>query len=604
MQPGSEPQYSSPKQKARFDRAFFRDAWHLAKPYFTHSEERWGARGLLLVIMVFTVAQVYVGLRITNWYNAFWNAMQQYDKGAFWHLIGVFTILALVSIVLGVYQTYITQLLDLRWRRWLTQEYLTRYLHGRAYYHMEVFKRGQDNPDQRIADDLSSFSAMTTSLFTGMLNAAANLVAFIGLLWVLSEKLIIPIGGHDQNFPGILVWVALLYSVAGTWLAAKIGNPLIGLNYHQERLQADFRFSLVRLRENSEAVAFYGGEAREKANFMDRFNAVFGNYKRLILRQKAFNWMNSYFGQIAIILPILFPAIAYFAKKVSLGYIMQVGAAFAQVQNSFSYLANSYDSLANWHAVVDRLRGFMNLMEEVESLQSTEHQLRHREDGGIATRGLTLYLPKGQPIIQRLDLDVQAGERLLITGRSGIGKSTLLRALAGLWPFGDGEVALPPRDEMLFLPQKPYLPLGSLRTALLYPRSDLATDDHTIQQALEAVGMGGFAELLGEVQPWSHVLSLGEQQRLAMARVLITRPRWLFMDEASSALDEPTEAQLYRLIVEALPEVAIVSVGHRSTLLAYHTRRLHLLEGGTWEAETLAESASIPGSASPAVATP
>jgi vitamin B12/bleomycin/antimicrobial peptide transport system ATP-binding/permease protein len=353
----------------------------------------------------------------------------------------------------------------------------------------------------------------------------------------------------------------------------------------------------VRLRENSEAVAFYGGEAREHANFMDRFNAVFANYRRLILRQKAFNWMNSYFGQIAIILPILFPAIAYFAKQVTLGYIMQVSSAFAQVQSAFSYLANSYDSLAGWHAVVDRLRGFLNLMEEVESLQASECQLRHRQDDRIATRGLTIHLPDGQPLIRQLDLELESGERLLISGRSGIGKSTLLRALAGLWPFGEGEIVLPCEDETLFLPQKPYLPLGSLRTALLYPRSDLTTDDDTIRYALAAVGMGDLGQLLDEVQPWSHVLSLGEQQRLAMARVLLTRPRWLFMDEASSALDEPTEARLYRLIIDKLPGLTLVSVGHRSTLQAHHTRRLQLLDDGAWQSQTLFPD--LPESAAP-----
>ncbi|MDE2088745.1 MAG: ABC transporter ATP-binding protein/permease [Gammaproteobacteria bacterium] len=571
----------------RFDRVFFRDAWALAKPYFTRSRERWIAWGLVLLVLGTTLAMVYINLRITNWYNDFYNALQKYDQGAYWRLLGEFGILAFIYIVLYVYQNYLSQYLDLRWRRWLTGTFLDRYLSAKLYYHLEVFKRGQDNPDQRIADDLALFSQYTTSLFTGLLSSVANLVAFLGLLWVLSSKVVIPWKGAEHHVTGFLVWVALAYSVIWTWFAAKIGNPLIRLNYHQQRLQADFRYSLVRLRENSEAVAFYRGEAKERNQFDKRFDHVFGNYWRLILRQKRFNWFTAYFNQFAIILPFMAAASAYFAKAVPLGFLMQISAAFGNVQNAFAYLAQSYNGLAQWHAVVDRLRGFLQLMNEIETLQRGTHEITRQPGPEFKVQGLTLRLPNGDTVVKGLDLAAGAGERLLITGRSGVGKSTLLRAIAGLWPFGEGTVTLPPEDKYLFLPQKPYLPLGSLRDALLYPAADPRVSDAELCKVLERVGLASFSELLGEVQPWSHILSLGEQQRLALARVLLQRPAYIFLDEATSAVDEPAERALYQVLAEDLPDSAVISVGHRRTLFGFHTRRLQLLEGGHWEITSL-----------------
>ncbi|AOV17383.1 ABC transporter ATP-binding protein [Acidihalobacter aeolianus] len=568
--------------RQRFDRRFFADVWRLAKPYFRESEERWSAIGLLVLIVVATVGGVYINLRITNWYNTFYNALQTYQADKFWPLMGEFSILAIIGIALSVYQTYLTQFLDLRWRRWLTGTFLTRYLNARTYYHMEVFKRGQDNPDQRIADDLSSFAQYTSNLVSGLLSAILNLTAFIGLLWVLSAKVVVPWGGAEHHIPGFLVWAALIYAVAWTWVAAVIGNPLIRLNYHQQRLQADFRFSLVRLRENSEGVALYGGEAKERAQFDHRFDHVFGNYRRLLLMQKRFNWFTTYFSQFAILLPYLVAASAYFAKAVPLGFLMQISSAFGNVQSSFAYFATSYDSFAQWHAVSDRLRGFLGYIEEVEAMQRKESHVERRAGDVLDVQKLTLRLPAGGTIVENLDLHVEPGERLLVTGRSGIGKSTLLRAIAGIWPFGEGSIALPDGGRSLFLPQKPYLPLGSLRDALLYPNGSVKTSDDALVSALERVGLPGLVPYLGDLQPWAHMLSLGEQQRVAFARILLQQPTYVFLDEATSALDEPTELALYRLLDEFLPRTAVVSVGHRSTLFAFHSRRLQLLGEGRW----------------------
>lgn len=566
----------------RFDRAFFATVWALAKPYFLHSEDRWKARAFLLAIIATTILLVVINLQITDWYNRFYNALQNYDQPGFWRLLGEFSLLAFGAIALSVYQTYLSQLLDLRWRRWLTGDYLSRYLSAQTYYHLELFHRGQDNPDQRIADDLNQFSQLTTSLFTGLLSAVANLVAFIGLLWVLSSKVVVPWGGVEHHIPGFLVWVALLYAVVWTWVAAKVGNPLIWLNFNQQRVQADFRFSLIRLRENSEAVAFYGGEEKEKGSFNERFDRVFDNYQRLILRQKRFNWFSSYFSQVAVILPFLAAAAAYFTKAVPLGFLMQVSSAFGNVQSAFAYLAQSYDNFAQWHAVVERLHGFRQLVDEVKTRQNTTHQIERSTSDEpnpvLVVQQLLVNLPNGHALIKNANLTLSSGERLLVMGASGAGKSTLLRALAGLWPFGAGQVTLPPEDGSLFLPQRPYLPLGSLRDALIYPAPVVRVDDERLRTVLAQVGLTSLGRVLDAIEPWSMVLSLGEQQRLALARVLLQQPRLVFLDEATSALDEAAEEGLYRLLMEHCPHLTVVSIGHRQSLRAFHTRVMHLAD--------------------------
>lgn len=570
-------------QPRKFNRAFFSTVWALAKPYFMESDERWKARGFLLAIIVLTLMLVFINLQITDWYNRFYNALQTYDQAGFWKLLGEFALLAFSAIALGVYQTYLTQLLDLRWRRWLTGDYLSRYLSAQTYYHMEIFKRGQDNPDQRIADDLNMFSQLTTSLFTGLLSAIANLVAFIGLLWFLSAKVVIPWQGTEHHIPGFLVWVALLYAVAWTWVAAKVGNPLIWLNFNQQRLQADFRFSLVRLRENSEAVALYAGEHKEEAQFKYRFDRVFDNYKRLILRQKRFNWFSSYFSQVAMILPFLAAASAYFAKAVPLGFLMQVSSAFGNVQSAFAYLAQSYDSFAQWHAVTDRLQGFRTLVTDVKTLQSSAPEIIQTQTAAdapkISVRGLSINLPDGRSLLKDFNIELVPGDRALIMGASGSGKSTLLRALAGIWPFGQGQIDLPNGEAKLFLPQRPYLPIGTLREAVLYPSMATGTPNDRIVTVLTQVGLPQLVEYLDDIEPWAHILSLGEQQRIAIARILLQQPILVFMDEATSALDETSETMLYQLIFAQLPKAAIVSVGHRTSLVPLHTRFLTLTDG-------------------------
>ncbi len=566
----------------QFNRAFFRDLWLLTKPYWWRSEERWLARGLFALVVLLNLLMVFISYRITEWYNTFWNALQRYDAPAAWHQILIFAILVTPYIIAAVYQTYLTQMLEIRWRRWLTEHYLDAWLDKGTFYHMQVLGDGTDNPDQRISEDLASFTSQTLNLVIGVLSSITTLAAFVFMLWDLSSHVIIPWDGQRWIIPGYLVWAALLYAILGTVLTAWIGRPLINLNFNQERFQADFRFSLVRLRENSESVALYGGETQERQHFLNRFASVFGNFWQIMKRTKRLNWWVSGYGQVAIIFPVLVSLPAYFAKAIPLGTIMQISSAFGQVQGALSFIVNSYTGLASWHAVVDRLRFFEQAMHEVQVIRETHYQIT-REDGPyLAVRHLNVRLPDGRELIHDLDFTLERGQRLLIMGPSGGGKSTLVRALAGIWPFGEGAVQMPRNDRPLFLPQKPYLPLGTLRDVLVYPFGVPGVSDESLRGILLLCGMASLAERLDEARLWAHVLSLGEQQRLAFARILLQKPQWVFMDEATSALDEPAEGRLYEMLIEELPQTAIISVGHRSSLLQYHEQRLELLSEGRW----------------------
>lgn len=566
----------------QFNRAFFRDLWQLTKPYWWRSEERWLARGLFALVVLLNLLMVFISYRITEWYNTFWNALQRYDAPAAWHQILIFAILVTPYIIAAVYQTYLTQMLEIRWRRWLTEHYLDAWLAKGTFYHMQVLGDGTDNPDQRISEDLASFTSQTLNLVIGVLSSITTLAAFVFMLWELSSHVIIPWDGQQWIIPGYLVWAALLYAILGTVLTAWIGRPLINLNFNQERFQADFRFSLVRLRENSESVALYGGETQEREHFLNRFASVFGNFWQIMKRTKRLNWWVSGYGQAAIIFPVLVSLPAYFAKAIPLGTIMQISSAFGQVQGALSFIVNSYTGLASWHAVVDRLRFFEQAMHEVQVIRETHYQITREDGPHLAVRHLNVRLPDGRELIHDLDFTLERGQRLLIMGPSGGGKSTLVRALAGIWPFGEGVVQMPRNDRPLFLPQKPYLPLGTLRDVLVYPFGVPGVSDESLRGVLLLCGMPSLAERLDEARLWAHVLSLGEQQRLAFARILLQKPQWVFMDEATSALDEPAEGRLYEMLIEELPQTAIISVGHRSSLLQYHEQRLELLGEGRW----------------------
>ena len=572
-------------------REMLRDAWILIRPYW-FSEDRWAGLGLLAAVIGLALFTVFINVLLSKWYNSFYNAIQDKDFPAFWNLLIRFSWLALLYIIAAVYQIYLNQMLQIRWRRWLTERYLGAWLTDGAYYRMQLTAGETDNPDQRISDDLRLFVSGALSLSIGGLRAFVTLVSFLGILWGLSGSATIPLGAMQITIPGYMVWAALLYAIAGTWLTNYIGRPLVRLNFNQQRYEADFRFNLVRFRENTEGVALYRGEADEMRNFRERFSWVVRNWWDIMRRQKRLTWFTAGYGQAAVIFPFLVAAPRYFRGEIPLGALMQTSQAFGQVQDSLSFIVNSYTDLAEWRAVILRLLGFEQALGRVR-VEATQEGV-HREAGpeaGLALDRVNLQLPGGRRLMEDVSLAIRPGDTTLISGPSGAGKSTLFRAIAGIWPFGRGQIRLPRGARVLFLPQKPYLPIGTLREVTSYPAPPEGIDDAALREALEVVGLSALTGRLDESAHWALSLSPGEQQRIAFARALVQKPDWLFLDEATSALDEDTEARLYALLRDRLPGATIVSVGHRSTLRAFHKRHVTLTPNGAGPATVAEEMA-------------
>jgi vitamin B12/bleomycin/antimicrobial peptide transport system ATP-binding/permease protein len=575
---------------------FWRRVWSLIGPYWS-SEEKWSALLLLVVIMSMNLGMVYVQVLLNQWIKDFYNALQALNKAEFLMELGRFAKLAAAYIIQAVYMLYLNQMLQIRWRRWLTRRYLSRWLGHQAYYRMQFLEDATDNPDQRISEDINSFIDYSMTLSIELLSAVATLISFVAILWLLSGTLSISLGSLGTlNIPGYMVWAAIGYSAIGTWLTLRIGNPLVQLNFNQQRFEADFRFSMVRLRENSEGVALYGGEKEEQANFLSRFKAVVNNYWGIMKRRKKVNWLTSGYNQLAVIFPVLMAAPKFFAGKMHLGGLMQTVAAFSSVHGALSYLINSYTTIATWNAVVNRLSGFTGAIEQVETLKDREELKRlSSPDGSFQVKSLSVFLPDEKPLLIDLDLHLQPGTSLLITGQSGSGKSTLMRALAGIWPFATGAVLLPETAKVIFLPQKPYLPLGTLRQALYYPYKPPQAEQE-LSEILDLCRLTHLSTALDKGDHWAQSLSLGEQQRIAFARILIQRPDYMFLDEATASLDEEMEGILYQLIRSRLGYATVISAGHRHTLLAWHESQLTILGGGKWiRASELTESVGPSG---------
>lgn len=565
-------------------RSFLREAWAMAWPYWK-SEEKWAAWGLLATIVGLTVFSIWLNVRFNFWYKDFYNTLQKYSWVGFWKEFGIFGILAFFWIVSGVYATYLGGALQIRWRRWMTHNTLQSWLGDQAYYRIQLYYPSTDNPDQRVQEDLNSFAGTTINLSIGLLNAVGTLLSFLSILWVLSGPLAVPLpGGAHFTIPAYMVFAALIYAIGGTWLTHKIGSPLALLNFNQQHYEADFRFSLVRLRENAENVAFYGGEGREFDTFAHRFSYCVSNWWALIKRRKQLNWFQNFYQQLAIVFPFMVAAPRYFHKVIQLGGLMQIANAFGQVQTSLSFIVSSYTEIAQYQAVVERLATFRTHLAEIQAEQAKEQPIRVAQGGdGIAVSRLDLDLPDGRPLRQDIALEASPERPLLIIGPSGAGKSTLLRAIAGLWPFGRGHIRMGD-GRSLFLPQRPYLPLGTLAEALVYPHPAAEFSEASLVEALNAVGLPGLASRLSEEGNWAQKLSIGEQQRLAFARVLLARPEIVFLDEATSALDETAEAALYRLLRSAPWHPTIVSVGHHATLKRFHETILDFAEQPVSEA--------------------
>lgn len=561
-------------------RSFPAKVWAMVHPYW-QSEERGRAWALLLAIVGLTLFLVFLSVQFNTWYREMYNSLEQKNSEDFFVLMGYFGFLASLFIFSAIYKLYLTQMLTMRWRQWLTRRYLDEWMRNQVYYRLELDRRGTDNPDQRIAEDLRLFADGTLSLTLGLLSSVVTLVSFVTILWTVSG----PITLMGVTIPGYMVWCALVYAIVGSILAHYVGRPLIGLNFQQERFEADFRFNLVRLRENTEGIALYGGEEPERQGLLNRFELIRANWWLLMSYTKRLTSYTVTYNQLAIIFPLVVAAPRYFSGGITLGGLMQINSAFGQVQGALSWFVDIYGTLANWRASVDRLITFHGALEAAKHEAQTAPTIPVERGTGTSVHAeLELGLPgrDGQPgrtIIAGAAFDIAPGEAVLITGPSGSGKSTLFRALAGIWPYGKGRIHIPQGAKLLFLPQKPYIPIGTLRDAVTYPGEVGAFGDEAIREALTACRLTHFADRLDEMQNWSMLMSGGEQQRLAVARALLHQPDFLFLDEATASLDPDNEAHLYALIKQRLPKAAVVSIAHRPAIAGHHQRRLSLIPG-------------------------
>ncbi len=564
---------------------FLKRVWALSRPYF-ESDEKWKARGLLTAIVLLNLASVYMLVLLNDWNRVFYDALQNKDQAVFWAQLGRFTYLAFALIIIAVYKFYLTQLLEVRWRAWMTADTLKRWLADHTFYSLELARFSgkpeatSDNPDQRIQEDINLFTTYTVSLSMGLLNAVVTLVSFVGILWGLSGNFSFALGGSSYNIPGFMVWMALLYCTAGSLITHYIGRPQIKLNFEQQRFEANFRHHMVRVREYSESIALDKGEPVERKHLDVRFASVLTNYLLLIKKQKNLIWFTSFFGQAAIIFPFLVAAPRFFSGAIQLGELMQIASAFGRVQDALSWFVDNYSSLASWRATTDRLTSFEdNLMATAQQIQGQAARQSIANDelsvatNTLAAQNLSIALPNGQVLLAQAELLAKPGDMVLLKGPSGSGKSTLFRAFAGIWPFLKGQTHLP--EGAMFIPQRPYFPDGPLRDALAYPQPASTYSDETLRQALTDALLPQLCSRLDDLDAWGQKLSGGEQQRLAIARVLLKKPQWIFADEATAALDEAAERTLYEKLLAHIRSVkgGMVSIAHRPTVAAFHSKQ-------------------------------
>jgi len=560
-----------------------RDSWALLRPYWV-SEDRKAGLSLLAVVIGLNLAVVAVNVWLNNWNRIFYNTLETKDFAGFKTALFQFCAIAAVFIVVAVLKQFATMRLEMRWRTWMTRRFLDRWLSHQAYYRIEQGGRA-DNPDQRISEDIRSLTSDSLTLSLGLLNSVVTLLSFVAILWTLSGPLSFALGGHQITVPGYMVWVALVYALAGSWITHKVGKPLIGLYFRQEQTEAGFRYGLVRLRENAEGVALYHGEGSEKALLQGRFEQIRENWHGLVKYMRRLVFVNSGYAQAAIVFPLIVAAPRYFSGQLTLGGLMQINSAFGQVQGALSWFVDSYSGLVNWQASVNRLIDLEQVIRNAE-LDESRRDGAHgiavidQASGNVQASALVLNVPGAGAdgaLTAPVDLNLAPGERWLVSGPSGSGKSVLFRALAGIWPYGSGQVQHPADKRLLFLPQKSYVPSGSLADALCYPEPASSYPRADLEALLLECRLGGLAGRLDDVDNWALRLSPGEQQRLAFGRAVLHRPDYLFLDEATSALDEASEAAMYQLLIHRLPQAAIVSIAHRSTVARWHNRQIRYL---------------------------
>ncbi len=559
---------------ARFTR-WGRQFWQLSAPYFSLRRSIKPLAGVALILFL-TLFAVRVDVLFSNWYNTMYSALQDLNEAAFWAAMLLFAVLASVHVVRSLADYYIQQSFIVHWRVWLNEYMLKRWLQQQAYYRSQSLSHLADNPDQRIQQDITSFAEMSMSLAVGLINAIVSTIAFTLILWGLSG----PMTVLGYEIPRAMVFLVFIYVFLATILAIWIGKPLIKLNFLNEKLNADYRYALVRIREYAESIAFYRGEQVEGRSLRAWFANVIGNVWDIIYRSLKFLGFNFIVTQTAVVFPFIIQATRFFSKQISLGDLIQTAQAFGRLQDNLSYFRNVYDTFANYRAILDRLTGFDDVVDQARKtpLPAT------RQDGKrLALQNVSVSRPDGKVLLKDLNLEVAKGQSLLVRGPSGSGKTTLLRTIAGIWPHSSGEI-IRPMDTALFLAQKPYLPLGTLRLALHYPNP---VDTHNSDQdvaILQLVQLGHLDKFLDVTDDWSRILSLGEQQRLAFGRLLLARPDAAFLDEATSAMDEGLEDAMYRLMRAQLPDARIISVGHRSTLRRHHNVELILAgSDGAWQ---------------------
>jgi putative ATP-binding cassette transporter len=563
--------------------AIIADAWRLGAPYFS-SEERWRARGLLVAIVALNLVGVYLNVVYTFWYRVAYNALQDKNASAFWSSMFTYRVvpgfpffvpgfveIAFLTILAGVYAFYLGQMLQIRWRRWMTSRFIADWLDRQAFYHISLAARAGtplDNPDQRIADDIDAFVQSNLSLGISMISNIVTLFSFIGVLWFIGPPL--HVGG--VVIQGYMVWVAILYSIVGTYVTQLIGRRLVPLTFQQQQVEADFRFGLIRVRENTEQIALCRGEREESAGLAERFTAIYDNWWRIMRRTKTLNFFTIGFTEVAIIFPLIVAAPGYFSGIFTLGVLLQIGQIFGNVQGALSWFVSSYPDLVAWRATVQRLDGFDRAVRQARAATAAAELVSTSGDGALELDRVIVDLPDGRPLFDQERLEIPAGPPLAISGPSGIGKSTFFRVLAGIWPYARGRIARP-AGRLMFVPQRPYVPLGSLKRAVVYPHHETDVPDAAVIAALTDVGLAALSARLGEVDNWTLRLSGGEQQRLALARALIEAPDWLFLDEAMSALEESGIAPLFATLRSRLPHTQIVSITHQHVVEELHPRR-------------------------------
>jgi putative ATP-binding cassette transporter len=546
--------------------------WKLLSPFW-QSEEKWPARLLLLSVVALALGLVYVNVLFNDWNRDFYNALETKNLPEFWDQLWRFSWLAFVYIGVAIYRIYLTQALEMRWRTWMTGQYMSLWLKNQSYYQIEQ-NQSADNPDQRIAEDLKYLTSGSLSLSLGLLSSVVTLASFIGILWSVSGPLTFMLSGQQWSIPGYMVWFAIGYAGIGSLLVVFIGKPLVKQNVDQQRFEADFRFGLIRLRENAEPVALYQGEEHARHQLSGQFARIRDNWWAIMKTSKRLNITSTFYAQFAVIFPFLVGAPRYFSGAITLGGLMQISSAFGQVQSALSWFIDAYGQLAEWKASVNRLAGFHEAVSAAHA-QGSEISVLHNNVGALLIEELVLRLPNGTQLNTAFTSRVQNGQRILVTGPSGCGKSTLFRAIAGIWPYGSGSVEIPHKLGVLFIPQRSYLPIGTLRSAIGYPSGEDAFKDLAMRHYLQSCRLDHLAPLLDTEDNWSQRLSPGEQQRIAFMRALLTKPDLLFLDEASSALDSETEKALYKQLIEELPNTTVISIAHRTQVAEFHEHTWH-----------------------------